>query len=66
VRCAIPAGRDGWAGGRIGPARVAPGRATWYTDAAKVFDNLYFVGSKIHSSWARASREGIILIDTID
>src|SRR5580698_1426263 len=27
----------------------APARDTWYTEPAKVFDNLYFVGSKIHN-----------------
>src|SRR5207249_1288201 len=43
----------------------APSRDTWYTDPAKVFDNLYFVGTKIHSSWALTSSEGIILIDTL-
>src|SRR5262252_9873142 len=42
-----------------------PDRATWYTDPGKVFDNLYFVGSKIHSAWALTSSEGIILIDTV-
>jgi metallo-beta-lactamase class B len=42
-----------------------PARATWYTDPGKVFDNLYFVGSKIHSAWALTSSEGIILIDTV-
>jgi metallo-beta-lactamase class B len=42
-----------------------PARDTWYTDPAKVFDNLYFVGSKIHSSWALTTSEGIILIDTM-
>jgi len=42
-----------------------PDRATWYTDPGKVFDNLYFVGTKIHSSWALTSSEGIILIDTV-
>ena len=55
---------------QTGPGRdVAPGpapdRATWFTDPAKVFDNLYFVGTKIHSSWALTSSEGIILIDTL-
>ena len=25
----------------------APNRATWFTEPAKVFDNLYFVGTKI-------------------
>jgi metallo-beta-lactamase class B len=48
---------------------VAPGpppaRETWYIEPAKVFDNLYFVGSKIHNSWALTSNEGIILIDTL-
>lgn len=51
-----------------GPDRAPPpppDRATWYTEPAKVFDNLYFVGTKIHSSWALTSSEGIILIDTL-
>ena len=30
-----------------------------------MFDNLYFVGGKIHSAWALVTSEGIILIDTI-
>jgi metallo-beta-lactamase class B len=42
-----------------------PDRATWYSEPAKVFDNLYFVGTKIHSSWAMTTSEGIILIDTL-
>jgi metallo-beta-lactamase class B len=42
-----------------------PDRSTWYTDPAKVFDNLYFVGTKIHSSWALTTSEGIILLDTL-
>ncbi len=55
---------------QTGPgADVAPGpapdRATWFTEPAKVFDNLYFVGTKIHSSWALTTSEGIILIDTL-
>ena len=51
------------------PRDVAPGpapsRDTWFAEPARVFDNLYFVGSKIHSSWALTSSEGIILIDTL-
>jgi len=46
------------------PGKVPP-RDTWYAPPAKVFDNLYFVGGKIHSSWALTTRDGIILIDTI-
>ena len=45
--------------------RLAPARSTWYADPAKVFDNFYFVGGKIHSSWALKTSEGIILFDTI-
>lgn len=43
----------------------APPRSSWYAEPAKVFDNLYFVGGKIHSSWALKTSEGIILFDTI-
>ena len=42
-----------------------PARATWFAEPAKVFDNLYFVGTKFHSAWALTTREGIILIDTL-
>src|SRR5262245_65944591 len=46
------------------PSKV-PARETWYAEPAKVFDNLYFVGGRIHSSWALTTRDGIILFDTI-
>jgi metallo-beta-lactamase class B len=46
------------------PASI-PSREFWYADSAQVFDNLYFVGGKLHSSWALTTSEGIILIDTI-
>ena len=46
------------------PSR-APPHATWYADPAKVFDNLYFVGGKVHSAWALTTRAGIILFDTV-
>ncbi len=42
-----------------------PAREIWYADAAKVFDNLYFVGGKRQTSWALTTSEGIIIIDTI-
>ncbi len=43
----------------------APPREAWYADPARVFDNLYFVGGKLHSAWALTTSEGIILFDTI-
>jgi metallo-beta-lactamase class B len=45
--------------------RPAPDRATWYAKPYKVFDNLYWVGTKIHNSWALKTSAGIIIIDTL-
>jgi len=47
-----------------GPRKI-PGRASWYAEPARMFDNLYFVGTKIHSAWALKTSGGIILIDTL-
>jgi metallo-beta-lactamase class B len=47
------------------PARSVPDRALWYAKPYKVFDNLYFVGTKIPSSWALTTSDGIIIIDTL-
>jgi metallo-beta-lactamase class B len=46
-------------------ARTIPDRATWYAKPYKVFDNLYFVGTLIHSAWALTTSEGIVIIDTL-
>src|SRR6059058_1569373 len=60
------AGRGAAGRGAVPPAaRTAPDRALWYAKPYKVFDNLYFVGTKIHSSWALTTSDGIVLIDTI-
>jgi metallo-beta-lactamase class B len=56
------------AGGRRGGgpgARVVPDRATWYAKPYKAFDNLYFIGTRIHSAWALTTSAGIIVIDTL-
>lgn len=42
-----------------------PARETWYSEPAKVFDNLYFLGQTEYSVWAVTTSQGIILIDTI-
>ena len=47
------------------PARAVPDRATWYAHPYKVFDNLYFLGTQIHSAWAITTSAGIIIIDTL-
>ena len=44
--------------------RPDPDRATWYASPYKVFDNLYWLGTRQHSSWALKTSAGIIIIDT--
>lgn len=55
----VPAGR---AAGRSTAA--VPDRATWYAPPFKIFDNLYWLGTRQHSSWALQTTAGVILIDT--
>jgi metallo-beta-lactamase class B len=49
----------------VGGNIQAADRALWYAEPAKVFDNLYWVGTRIHSSWALTDPQGIIIIDTL-
>jgi len=44
--------------------RKVPPRSEWHTDPAKVFDNLYWLGTTQDSTWAVTTSEGIILIDS--
>jgi metallo-beta-lactamase class B len=55
--------RTGGAGALLTP-RPAPDRGIWYASPYKVFDNLYWLGTRQHSSWALKTSAGIILIDT--
>jgi metallo-beta-lactamase class B len=48
----------------VPPGPPPPDRARWYTEPAKMFDDVYFVGTKDRSSWALTTDDGIILIDT--
>ena len=48
----------------VTPAPPPPNRKSWHTEPARVFDDVYFVGTKDRSSWALTSSDGIILIDT--
>lgn len=60
------AGRGGVGrGAAAGAARGAPPKETWYAEPAKVADNLYFIGTKIHSAWAITGSEGIIVIEAL-
>jgi len=53
------AGRGAGAGGP-----QTPDRANWYAPPLKVFDNLYWLGTRQHSSWALQTSAGLIIIDT--
>ena len=60
-----PAAEPQRGGGGAAAARGVPPRESWYQPPAKVFDNLYFVGTKIHSAWALQTSEGLIVIDAL-
>ena len=51
-------------GGGAAIAPATPDRAGWYASPYKVFDNLYWLGTRQHSSWALRTSGGIIVIDT--
>ncbi|HEX3364857.1 MBL fold metallo-hydrolase [Phenylobacterium sp.] len=52
-------------GGIARASPTTPPRAEWYARPQKVFDNLYWVGTKIHSSWVLKTSQGLIVIDTL-
>src|SRR5262249_28906374 len=61
---ASPGGARGAAGRGAASPPVTPDRAGWYASPYKVFDNLYWLGTRQHSSWALTTSAGIIVIDT--
>ena len=63
--CVPPATPTAGRGARGGAPRPAPARETWYAEPAKVADNLYFLGTKIHSAWAVSGSDGIIIIEAL-
>jgi metallo-beta-lactamase class B len=45
--------------------RETPARETWYAEPARVADNFYFIGTKVHSAWALVGNQGIIVIEAL-
>ncbi len=45
--------------------QAIPARETWYAEPAKVADNFYFIGTRIHSAWALVGSQGIIVIEAL-
>jgi metallo-beta-lactamase class B len=60
-----PAAGAGARAGNRGAAPAPPAKDTWYADPAKVADNLYFIGTKIHSAWAIVGSDGIIVLEAL-
>lgn len=59
------AGAPAAGAGARGAPRRPPAKETWYAEPAKVADNLYFLGTKIHNAWAIVGSQGIIVIEAL-
>jgi metallo-beta-lactamase class B len=42
-----------------------PARNLWYAEPAKVADNFYFIGTKVHNAWALVGSDGIIVFEAL-
>jgi metallo-beta-lactamase class B len=61
---AAAAGRGAAGRGAVAGGPQVPDRANWYAPPLKVFDNLYWLGTRQHSSWALQTTAGLMIIDT--
>ena len=66
--CVVPAPAAGRGRGAA-PANAAPAgppaKSVWYAEPAKVADNFYFIGTKIHNAWALVGSDGIIVFEAL-
>ena len=66
--CIVPPPAAGRGRGAA-PANAAPpgppARSSWYAEPAKVADNFYFLGTKIHNAWALVGSDGIIVFEAL-
>ena len=42
-----------------------PAKNLWYAEPAKVADNFYFIGTKVHNAWALVGSDGIIVFEAL-
>jgi len=64
--CVVPAPAAPGAGGAANAAPAAPpAKASWHAEPAKVADNFYFLGTRIHNAWALVGGEGIIIFEAL-
>ncbi len=45
--------------------RPVPDASTWHAEPAKIFDNLYFLGTRSLNSYAVTTSDGIVIIDPL-
>jgi metallo-beta-lactamase class B len=57
--------RGAGARGAGGGQPASPPRASWYAEPAKVADNFYFIGTKVHNAWALVGSDGIIVFEAL-
>ena len=62
---AAPAGGARGTAPAAAAAPATPARDTWYAEPAKVADNLYFLGTKVHNAWAIVGSDGIIVLEAL-
>jgi metallo-beta-lactamase class B len=66
LRLCVPPPPAGGGGGGGGGGGAAPSREGWYAEPARIGDNLYFLGTKVHSAYALVASTGeIIVIDAL-
>ena len=63
--CIAPPPAAGRGRGAAAPNAAPPARNTWYAEPAKIADNFYFIGTKIHNAWALVGSEGIIVFEAL-
>jgi metallo-beta-lactamase class B len=63
--CVPPPAADSRAGAAPNRPAGPPTKASWYAEPAKVGDNFYFLGTRIHSAWALVGSDGIIIFEAL-
>jgi metallo-beta-lactamase class B len=63
--CIVPPPAAGRGGAPAAAPSGPPAKDTWYAEPAKVADNFYFIGTRIHSAWALVGSGGIIVLEAL-
>jgi len=63
--CVPPPPATSGAGGAANRPSGPPSKGSWYAEPAKVADNFYFLGTKVHSAWALVGSDGIIVFEAL-